>query len=113
MHYVNIIPYGFDTKTSTFSGQFEGSSLDNVDKRTSLPNDEAVSSSNQEEQYLWVDDYKCLLCGVELPPSFVEERQEHSDFHLAERLQKEESSNLRNLTPKQRYHNFLAICLNV
>ncbi|PSS19256.1 DNA polymerase [Actinidia chinensis var. chinensis] len=82
---------------------FEGSSLDNVDKRTSLPNDEAVSSSNQKEQYLWVDDYKCLLCGVELPPSFVEERQEHSDFHLAERLQKEESSNLRNLTPKQRF----------
>lgn len=51
------------------------------------------SSSNAEEAFMWLDDYKCLLCGVELPPSFVEERQEHSDFHLAEKLQEEEEYN--------------------
>lgn len=39
-----------------------------------------------------MNDYECSLCGIELPSSFVEERQEHADFHLAERLQKEESS---------------------
>ncbi|KAI3431033.1 DNA polymerase kappa [Psidium guajava] len=48
-------------------------------------------SSRQEEQLLWMNDYECSLCGIELPSSFVEERQEHADFHLAERLQKEES----------------------
>ena len=41
---------------------------------------------------------------MELPPSFVEERQEHSDFHLAERLQEEESGdNVISLTVKRRY----------
>lgn len=49
------------------------------------------TSSRHEEQILWMNDYKCSLCGIELPSSFVEERQEHADFHLAERLQKEES----------------------
>ncbi|XP_026391442.1 DNA polymerase kappa isoform X1 [Papaver somniferum] len=47
--------------------------------------------SIQEEQFYWIDDYKCSLCGYELPQSFVEERQEHSDYHFAEMLQKEES----------------------
>ncbi|XP_028070030.1 DNA polymerase kappa-like isoform X1 [Camellia sinensis] len=77
--------------------------LDTMNKRTNL-SDDAVSSSNQNKQSLWVDDYKCLLCGIEMPSSFVEERQEHSDFHLADRLQKEESdSNPRSLTPKKRF----------
>ncbi|GMY38694.1 DNA polymerase kappa [Fagus crenata] len=67
------------------------STLDEVNKRANLPDDDAVSSSNQGELLLWLNDYKCSLCGIELPPSFVEERQEHFDFHLAERLQKEES----------------------
>ncbi|XP_056163568.1 DNA polymerase kappa isoform X1 [Syzygium oleosum] len=49
------------------------------------------TSSGQEEQILWMNDYECSLCGIELPSSFVEERQEHADFHLAERLQKKES----------------------
>ncbi|KAK4741166.1 hypothetical protein SAY87_024754 [Trapa incisa] len=44
-------------------------------------------------QFSWLDDYKCSVCGVELPPSFVEERQEHLDFHLAEKLQREEPAN--------------------
>lgn len=87
--------------------------MDKLKKRTNLLDKEAVSSSNQNEECLWVDGYKCLLCGVELPPSFVEERQEHADFHLAERLQKGESdSNLRSLTPKQRYHSVLVMSLN-
>lgn len=39
-----------------------------------------------------------------IPPNFVEERQDHSDFHLAERLQEEESNNYNgNLTLKQRF----------
>lgn len=86
--------------------------MDNLKKRTNLLDSEAVSSSNQNEQCFWVDDYKCLLCGVELPPSFVEERQEHADFHLAEKLQKEESdSNPRSPIPKQRYHIVPVICI--
>ncbi|KAL7199527.1 hypothetical protein ACSBR2_021745 [Camellia fascicularis] len=85
------------------ASQLVKSDLDTMNKRTNL-SDDAVSSSNQNEQSLWVDDYKCLLCGIEMPSSFVEERQEHSDFHLAERLQKEESdSNPRSLTPKKRF----------
>lgn len=53
----------------------------------------AASTSNQSEPLLlWIDGYKCSLCGMELPPYFVEERQEHSDFHLAKRLQMEESA---------------------
>ncbi|KAI4371373.1 hypothetical protein MLD38_019616 [Melastoma candidum] len=50
------------------------------------------STSNQPEQVLWIADYKCSLCGVELPSCFIEERQEHADFHLAEKLQKEETA---------------------
>lgn len=85
------------------ASQLVKSDLDTMNKRTNL-SDDAVSSSNQNGQSLWVDDYKCLLCGIEMPSSFVEERQEHSDFHLAERLQKEESdSNPRSLTPKKRF----------
>uniref|UniRef100_A0A803NNW8 DNA polymerase kappa n=1 Tax=Cannabis sativa TaxID=3483 RepID=A0A803NNW8_CANSA len=52
---------------------------------------EVVSSMGQRELFLWVNDYKCSICGIEMPPDFVEERQEHCDFHLAEKLQKEES----------------------
>ncbi|XP_041010624.1 DNA polymerase kappa [Juglans microcarpa x Juglans regia] len=73
------------------SVQVTCTSLDEENKRANLLDDEAVSTSNQSELLMWVNDYKCSLCGIELPPSFVEERQEHFDFHLAERLQKEES----------------------
>ncbi|KAK6159198.1 hypothetical protein DH2020_006512 [Rehmannia glutinosa] len=59
--------------------------------------------STDDEALFWLNDYQCSVCGIELPPSFVEERQEHFDFHLAQRLQDEESSNInRNLKPKQR-----------
>lgn len=92
-------------KIDTVSGLVKNSKGQvNHNQRSLLSDDEAGPSSNQE--YLsWVDDYKCSLCGVELPNSFVEERQEHSDFHFAERLQEEESGNYNgNLTMKQRYH---------
>ncbi|KAG6710772.1 hypothetical protein I3842_05G018900 [Carya illinoinensis] len=84
------------------SVQITCSSLDEENKRANLLDDEAVSTSNQSELLMWVNDYKCSLCGIELPPSFVEERQEHFDFHLAERLQKEESLN-DTRTIKQRH----------
>ncbi|KAK3011924.1 hypothetical protein RJ639_010502 [Escallonia herrerae] len=87
----------------SLSRQYQGSSLDKVKKRAPFSDDPA-SSSNQKEPLAWVDDYKCSLCGVELPPSFLEERQEHSDFHFAERLQEEESCNNHNYPAmKQRY----------
>lgn len=76
---------------STFSssqGQFEGI---NVNNGSNLLEDEQLNYSCQEKTMLWLNDYKCSLCGIELPSTFVEERLEHSDFHLAEKLQKEES----------------------
>ncbi|KAG8368489.1 hypothetical protein BUALT_Bualt15G0050700 [Buddleja alternifolia] len=64
---------------------------------------EPGSSLNVREPVVWLNDYQCSVCGIELPPSFVEERQEHFDFHLAERLQEEESSNNASiLKPRQR-----------
>nr|POF21882.1 hypothetical protein CFP56_57150 [Quercus suber] len=80
-----------ELKADSSSVPFAFCSLDEENKRANLPDDDTVSSSNQGELLLWVNDYKCSLCGIELPPCFVEERQEHFDFHLAERLQKEES----------------------
>ncbi|GJY23803.1 DNA polymerase kappa isoform X1 [Tanacetum coccineum] len=71
----------------------EGRKTDNLLTRIGFTDNETGStSSNREEELIWLDDYKCSLCGVELPSSFVEERQEHSDFHLAEKLQGEEES---------------------
>jgi DNA polymerase kappa len=94
------------------SVEFRCSSLDEVNKRANLVDDESVSSSNQGELLLWVNDYKCSLCGFELPLGFVEERQEHTDFHLAERLQKEEScSETRTLMPRHRYCDYYIVVL--
>lgn len=76
--------------TSSFHGQFEGI---NVNDGSNILEDERLNSSCQKKTMLWLNDYKCSLCGIEMPPSFVEERLEHSDFHLAEKLQKEESRN--------------------
>nr|GMC85498.1 DNA polymerase kappa [Ipomoea batatas] len=87
-----------------FSGQTDGISLDKPKRGANIAYDETGSCSDlNKDLVLWLDDYKCSLCGTELPPSFVEERQEHSDFHLAERLQDEESNdNHRWPTLKQR-----------
>ncbi|KAK1315752.1 hypothetical protein QJS10_CPA05g01213 [Acorus calamus] len=61
------------------------------------------NASNQEQPF-WIEDYRCSLCGFELPPCFVEERQEHSDYHLAEKLQREESMhNSGGPAQKQRF----------
>eukprot|EP00249_Psilotum_nudum_P023580 c28928_g1_i1 orf=1186-2268(+) len=38
---------------------------------------------------MWVEDTYCSLCGLEIPASFLYERQEHADFHLAQMLQQE------------------------
>ncbi|CAA6657529.1 unnamed protein product [Spirodela intermedia] len=67
-------------------------SADPMQKTLSADN-RALLSRTQEEVVLWINDYMCSLCGCELPPSFVEERQEHSDYHLAEMLQKESVDN--------------------
>lgn len=95
----------------SFSEQCESNRPDRA-RRTNNDLNDGVPSSNQKEQFLWVNDYKCSLCGIELPPNFVEERQEHFDFHLAEKLQKEESDNSRNLMLNQRYH-FMSCFLQV
>ncbi|KAG9144845.1 hypothetical protein Leryth_018973 [Lithospermum erythrorhizon] len=64
----------------------------------------AGPSTSEKRSFFWMDDYKCSICGVELPQSFLEERQEHSDFHLAERLQEEEScENLKSIVQSQRF----------
>ncbi|KAK9666526.1 hypothetical protein RND81_14G191000 [Saponaria officinalis] len=55
----------------------------------SANNDDPVLPSSSQVQFRWVDDYKCSICGIEMPPEFVHERQEHSDFHFAEKLQEE------------------------
>lgn len=75
----------------SFPGQSEGSSVDRAISVTSTHDDFAIPSFNRKELLLWMDDYKCSICGIEMPPDFVEERQEHFDFHLAEKLQNEES----------------------
>ncbi|VFQ78262.1 unnamed protein product [Cuscuta campestris] len=67
-------------------------------------NETGHCSDDHGELLVWLDGYKCSLCGIEMPPGFIEERREHSDFHVAQRLQDEESNdNYRLLTPnKQR-----------
>lgn len=91
----------------SFPGHFEGSSLDRVNSVTKTLGDVASSSISQKESLLWVNDYKCSICGIEMPPSFVEERQEHFDFHLAKKLQKEESgTDFKTCVLKKRYTIF-------
>lgn len=88
----------------SFPGQSEGSSVDRAISVTSTHDDFAIPSFNRKELLLWMDDYKCSICGIEMPPDFVEERQEHFDFHLAEKLQNEESGiDSRTSMLRQRY----------
>ncbi|XP_061354489.1 DNA polymerase kappa [Gastrolobium bilobum] len=84
--------------TSSFQGQFEGI---NVSNGSNLLEDERLNSSCQEKTMLWLNGYRCSLCGIEMPPSFIEERSEHSDFHLAEKLQKQESRIHQTSVPSQ------------
>ncbi|KRH77930.1 hypothetical protein GLYMA_01G242400v4 [Glycine max] len=85
--------------STSYQGKFEGI---NVKNGSNLLEDERLDSCCQEKTMLWLNDYKCSLCGIELPPSFVAERLEHSDFHLAEKLQKEESRIHQTSVPSQR-----------
>ncbi|KAJ1381624.1 UmuC domain [Sesbania bispinosa] len=96
----NYNGYREELGPTSFQGQFEVINVNNGSKSNRLE-DERPSSSCQETTMLWVNDYKCSLCGIELPPSFVEERLEHSDFHLAEKLQKEESRIHQTSVPSQ------------
>lgn len=91
-------------KIDSYTGQLEACHRDSWKNGFSCVADEAGSISDQKQFFVWVDDYKCSICSIELPPSFTEERQEHSDFHLAERLQGEESgNNHRSFVRQQRY----------
>ncbi|XP_057450333.1 DNA polymerase kappa [Lotus japonicus] len=85
--------------STSFQGQFADTNVNNGCNL--LKDQERLESSCQESTMLWLNDYKCSLCGTELPPSFVEERLEHSDFHLAEKLQKEESKIHQTSLPSQ------------
>ncbi|KAJ8530000.1 hypothetical protein K7X08_036835 [Anisodus acutangulus] len=89
-------------KADSYMGQLEASSCDRWEIDINCV-DDAGSVSDQKQLFCWVDGYKCSICGIELPPSFIEERQEHSDFHLAEKLQGEESGiHHRSFMPQQR-----------
>lgn len=93
----NLLPTGTGqlVERDSSSGLFEESSF--YQQKRNCSNDEAWSLSYLRESLFWLNDYQCSVCGAELPPSFMEERQEHFDFHLAERLQDEESSNRNRL----------------
>ncbi|KAF5180839.1 Dna polymerase kappa [Thalictrum thalictroides] len=80
-----------DMDPTSVSGQSEATYLQRFENGANILHKKAALPSTEIDHSLWVDDYKCSLCGAELPPSFVEERQEHSDYHFAEMLQKEES----------------------
>lgn len=84
------------------SGLLEECSLDQCKREEISCNKDEPGSSKQV--IFWLNDYQCSVCGVELPPSFIQERQEHFDFHLAERLQQDEESTNFNtiLKPTQR-----------
>lgn len=82
-------------KSSEFD-EYKGRNPDFLNRIGVSDNETGCSSSNHKEPLMWLDDYKCSLCGVELPPTFALERQEHSDFHLAEMLQAEESGHNHN-----------------
>lgn len=97
------------TDHCSLGDQSENSSLDNVTCMSNLSEYEQLNAY-QDETLLWFNDYKCSICGIELPPSFVEERQEHSDFHLAQKLQTEETGfQPRTTMLCQRYLLFLPI----
>uniref|UniRef100_J3LQT9 DNA polymerase kappa n=1 Tax=Oryza brachyantha TaxID=4533 RepID=J3LQT9_ORYBR len=67
-----------------------------------LTSSNATTSSSKPDHLFWINGYICSHCGFELPPGFEEERQEHSDFHLAEMLQQEEAGNSTGPLLKER-----------
>ncbi|KAG9440513.1 hypothetical protein H6P81_020678 [Aristolochia fimbriata] len=83
-----------DTEASSSLEQLKEGIDSNIEE-TRVSDDKQQVLSNQDEQSIWINDYKCSVCGFELPPCFIEERQYHSDCHLAERLQE----SLKQVTP--------------
>lgn len=104
----NATPYQeidvLQTMESEDSSSSRHSEARDHEEMKKMNNHSAKVGCSREEQSFWIDGYICSICGIEIPPSFVEERQEHSDYHFAETLQKEESmnSNSRDLVLKQR-----------
>ncbi|KAL6545892.1 hypothetical protein OROGR_009766 [Orobanche gracilis] len=103
-------PYHPDMRHCHYAAE-TGGSLDhqiigfkeNVDSHV-FPSEAFQSVKTNSSTVFWLHDYQCSVCGIEMPPSFIEERQEHFDFHLAERIQGEEMSNTNIiLKPKQRF----------
>lgn len=70
-----------------FLNQYDLNKPGNMNELINFSEGEAVHLSNQKVEPLWIDYYICALCGTKLPPSFTEEMQEHTDYHLAEMLQ--------------------------
>ncbi|XP_072986547.1 calcium-transporting ATPase 10, plasma membrane-type-like [Typha latifolia] len=66
-------------------------SSEGTGKLNNIDDHQTLASSGQMVKPSWIDGYICSLCGIELPPSFEDERQEHLDYHLAEALQEEEA----------------------
>lgn len=86
-----FVPTGAERGSSSM--KYEESGLERRRTVIGCKDDEPVSL-HEKEHFLWLNDYRCSTCGIELPPCLIDERQEHFDFHLAERLQEEESSNV-------------------
>nr|CAD1841342.1 unnamed protein product [Ananas comosus var. bracteatus] len=72
-------------------------SNEKTDELKNFQNNETIGLSSQNSKPSWIDGYICSRCGIELPSSFEEERQEHTDYHLAEMLQEEEVMQNKNL----------------
>ncbi|KAK3146741.1 hypothetical protein QOZ80_3BG0271130 [Eleusine coracana subsp. coracana] len=79
------------TKSDDVKSSEKVTPSDQVNEVVPLTRRGVAASSSKPSQHFWIDGYICSLCGFELPLGFEEERQEHSDFHLAEMLQQEEA----------------------
>ncbi|ONK75914.1 uncharacterized protein A4U43_C03F21890, partial [Asparagus officinalis] len=84
--------YSFDDACPTES---RTTTMEKFKRGSNSAEDKAVLSCCHKP-LVWVDDYICSVCGIELPPSFIAERQEHFDYHLAQMLQEEETVNNRS-----------------
>ncbi|KAL4181547.1 hypothetical protein AMTRI_Chr12g271690 [Amborella trichopoda] len=96
-HLHELEHYG-DGLRDNFKIERNESSSDQHFESTNQSESNSMTSLFIEEPFCWIDDYRCSLCGVELPPDFLEERQEHSDYHLAAMIQREESGHFPEKT---------------
>ncbi|XP_073123317.1 DNA polymerase kappa isoform X1 [Henckelia pumila] len=97
---IKMVPTGAERVSPSM--KYEESCLERQRRAIGCSDDEPVSL-HEKEPFLWLNDYRCSICGIELPSSFIDERQEHFDFHLAEKLQEEESSSVPRIpTPRKR-----------